>query len=120
MLTKEEQSEFYKQVGALIKKARLRSDLKQEYVANRLGLTRTSIVNIEKGDQRILLHTVLELAKLLETDVREFFPDITDYANTSLNKNSEEKISKAIDKQIKNTEDVSEILRTFIKYSQKK
>jgi len=120
VIGKKEQGEFYKQVGGLIKQARLKRDLKQEFIANKLGLTRTSIVNIEQGEQRIQLHAILELAKMFEMDVTEFFPEISVYANTSLNKNSETIISKAIDQQVNDTENVSEILRTFIKYTQKK
>ncbi len=121
MVGKQEQIEFYKKVGALVRKARVERELKQEYVANQLGLTRTSIVNIEQGEQKIQLHAILLLAKLYEMDVREFFPDIEKFSNTTLTKDSEEKISEVLEKQvIQDSAEVLKKIRNFIKYTQRK
>ena len=116
MLEREEQKKFYEKVGSLIRNARRTRDFKQEYLANRLGLTRTAIVSIEQGEQRIPLHTILEVAKLFDLEIKDLIPDIDDYTNISLNKDSEEKLSKNISK-FDNPEYTLEILRTFIKYT---
>lgn len=116
MLEKEEQRNFYERVGLMIRNARKKREYKQEYLANRLGLTRTAIVSIEQGDQRIQLHTILEIAKLFEVKITELIPDIDDYTNINLNKYSEVQLSKNLTK-FDNPEDALEILRTFIKYS---
>lgn len=47
---------IYRHIGAKIRQMRQLLDWKQEKVAKRCGLTRTSIANIEAGRQRILLH----------------------------------------------------------------
>ncbi|MBS1520686.1 MAG: helix-turn-helix transcriptional regulator [Bacteroidetes bacterium] len=120
MIEKEKQVEFYGRVGFLIKNARKKLGHKQEYVANRLGLTRTSYVNIEAGQQKIHLHTLLELSSFFEMDIKEFLPDIDGYTNILLNKSAENKLSKAINRVVEDNENVSEILRRFIKYTENK
>lgn len=120
MIEKEKQAEFYGRVGFLIKNARKKLGFKQEYVANRLGLTRTSYVNIEGGQQKIHLHTLLELSSLFEQDIRDFLPNIEGYTNISLNKSAESQLSKAINQVVDDSENVSEILRRFIKYTENK
>lgn len=44
-----------------------RQGFTQGYTAKLLDLTRTSVVNIEAGRQRIMLHTVVAIAVLLNT-----------------------------------------------------
>jgi len=56
---------IYIALGKIIMACRHERDLSQEYVADWLGLTRTSVVNMEAGRQRIMLHTVLDLAVLM-------------------------------------------------------
>ena len=53
---------FYKAVGQLVRAARDKAGLTQNALASRLGLTRTSVTNIEKGRQKVLLHTFCDLA----------------------------------------------------------
>lgn len=56
--------------------ARRRKGLTQEALAKRLqpAQTRASISNIEKGGQRVLAHTLVQLAAALETGVTELLP----------------------------------------------
>jgi transcriptional regulator with XRE-family HTH domain len=68
------QDDFYVALGLLIKKSRLNSGLTQEELADKLGLSRTSITNIEKGKQRILAHTVAELAAKLNVSAANLLP----------------------------------------------
>ena len=63
MLTMES---FYKDLGALIKEARENKQLLQAEIAQKIGLSRASIINIEAGRHRPLLHHVLDLAFLLD------------------------------------------------------
>jgi DNA-binding XRE family transcriptional regulator len=71
----EENREFYAAVGQRIAKARI-GQLTQEALAKKATLTRTSIVNIEKGRQQILLHTLVDIAQALKMPVAELIPDI--------------------------------------------
>jgi transcriptional regulator with XRE-family HTH domain len=65
---------FYAAVGRRIAKART-GRLTQEALAEKATLTRTAIVNIEKGRQQILLHTVVEIAQALAIPITDLLPD---------------------------------------------
>ncbi len=65
------QDEFYLELGSLVRKARLSLNLTQKQLADLLHLNRTSITNIEKGKQKILAHTLIELAERLEIPINE-------------------------------------------------
>ena len=53
----------YQAIGARIRMIREALGLEQKGLAERVGLVRTSIVNIESGRQRILLHDVTAIAR---------------------------------------------------------
>jgi transcriptional regulator with XRE-family HTH domain len=55
---------FYKSLGARIRELR-GSNLSQEQLARAVSLTRTSIVNIESGRQKLLLHNLFRIAEVL-------------------------------------------------------
>ncbi|AGK57045.1 hypothetical protein HYPDE_26823 [Hyphomicrobium denitrificans 1NES1] len=65
--------QFYAEVGRLIAKAR-NGRATQDHLAKRTGLTRTSIINIEKGRQQVYLHTLVDIASALEVPVSELIP----------------------------------------------
>lgn len=52
-------------IGDNITTMRQRRRMTQAELADRVGLTRTSIVNIELGNQRVMLHTVEVFARAL-------------------------------------------------------
>ena len=64
---------FYAAVGQRIAKARV-GKITQEALANRAALTRTSIINIEKGRQQIFLHTLIDIAQALSVHVTDLIP----------------------------------------------
>ena len=53
---------------------RLGQNVTQEGLAKLVGLTRTSLTNIEKGRQKILLHTFADLAAALRVAPAELLP----------------------------------------------
>lgn len=55
--------DFYVQLGLLIRKARVDAHLTQQDLADALFISRTSLTNIEKGNQRILVHTLIDIAQ---------------------------------------------------------
>lgn len=65
---------FYNAVGNLIRKARERAGISQERLAAEINLTRTSITNIEKGRQKIMLHTLVEIARILNVEPSSLLP----------------------------------------------
>lgn len=57
----------HRQVGARIEQIRTTLGLTQEELAVRVGMERTSVTNIERGRQRLLLNTVEKFARALGT-----------------------------------------------------
>ncbi len=69
-----QQSEFYRQIGDSIRKYRTRRKLSQDALAQLVGLTRTSLTNIENGRQHPPLHIICDIAEQLEVDVTVLLP----------------------------------------------
>jgi transcriptional regulator with XRE-family HTH domain len=67
--------ELYSLTGARIREARQRRKLSQSELAAAVGLTRTSIVNIERGRQKILLHTLFDFAEALDVHPGTLIPN---------------------------------------------
>lgn len=65
-MTKDMES-CYRAFGARVEQIRDALGLTQQELAKRLKLSRGSLANIETGRQRVLLHTVEEIAKALGT-----------------------------------------------------
>lgn len=120
MLTKEQQHIFYKQLGKKICAARKSANLKQEYLAMEIGLTRTSLVNIEHGNQKIQLHTLLTLIRILEIDLLELLPETGNNKPQELNKKLEKNLSKEIELKFENMNQTMEKLKNFYKLTQNK
>lgn len=68
--------EFYRGVGERVRNAR-NGRMTQEELGNAIGLSRTSVTNLEKGRQRIPLHVLVDIAKQLEVVVDSLIPDQT-------------------------------------------
>jgi transcriptional regulator with XRE-family HTH domain len=66
---------FYKEVGMRVRRAREDRGLTQEAVASQVGLTRTSMTNIEKGRQRVALHTLMDIAQVLAVPFIHLIPE---------------------------------------------
>lgn len=68
------QAGFYTGVWERVRTVRLSQKVTQEALAMLVGLTRTSRTNIEKGRQKILLHTFADLAVALRVAPAELLP----------------------------------------------
>jgi DNA-binding XRE family transcriptional regulator len=75
----EDQQAFYDEVGRRIRDARKRRTppLTQDELARSVGLTRTSITNVEQGRQKCLLHTLADIAAALHVEVGSLIPAFT-------------------------------------------
>jgi transcriptional regulator with XRE-family HTH domain len=67
--------QLYKEFGQLLRDSRLKAKLTQDEVAERVGLKRTSITNIERGRQHIPLHQLFLLATAVGTTPEKLLPD---------------------------------------------
>jgi transcriptional regulator with XRE-family HTH domain len=75
MSPNKKQKILYETVGKRIRDTRKIAKLTQEGLATRVNLTRTSVTNIEKGRQKLLLHTLFELATAMKVPVAQLMPD---------------------------------------------
>jgi transcriptional regulator with XRE-family HTH domain len=68
---------FYRQLGLRLQELRGRRGLTQEQLGSLLEpkTTRASIANIENGKQRVLTHTLVQLARALKVSVAELVGD---------------------------------------------
>jgi transcriptional regulator with XRE-family HTH domain len=65
----------YQEFGRRLRDARTGRELSQAYVADHVGLSRTSITNIERGRQRISLHLAYLLAEAVRAEPGELLPN---------------------------------------------
>ena len=73
---------LYELVGRKVEQRRREAKLSQTQLAQRCGLARGSIANIESGNQRPTLHTLWSLADALSVDVRSLLPSRDEYSRT--------------------------------------
>ncbi|MFN7141726.1 MAG: helix-turn-helix domain-containing protein [Limisphaerales bacterium] len=104
-----QREQFYREVGARIRVARESKGLTQEAVAASIGLSRTSLTNIEKGRQKLLLHTLAELASALAVPSSELLPgtveavpDVEIKLLSHLNEKQKEFVQRALTPVIQN------------------
>jgi transcriptional regulator with XRE-family HTH domain len=65
---------MYTEFGKLVRRHRVRLKLTQDQLADRVGLSRTSITNIEKGRQKVLIHHLIHLAESLQVNPEALLP----------------------------------------------
>jgi transcriptional regulator with XRE-family HTH domain len=71
-----DQTLIYEHVGREIALQRTSIGLSQADLARAIGLTRSSISNIEKGRQKMLVHTLLEIAASLRVATSSLLPPL--------------------------------------------
>jgi len=65
---------IYRLFGDRVRELREKRNVTQEELGRRVALSRTSITNIEKGRQRVLLHQMVSIATALEAKPEELMP----------------------------------------------
>lgn len=65
---------LYQMFGSRVRALREKRNYTQEELGRRVDLSRTSIVNIEKGRQRVLLHQLVDIADALDAKPAELMP----------------------------------------------
>lgn len=70
--------QFYIAVGKRIADARRKLPNKtQEALAAELGVGRATVVNIERGRQQLLLHTIVRIADCLKVPLQDLIPELS-------------------------------------------
>jgi transcriptional regulator with XRE-family HTH domain len=80
----------YPKFGELFRKHRESMHLTQEDVSKMVGLSRTSIANIEAGRQKVLLHQLYDLAAAVQVPPSALLPPI------ETNADSDRQVERAI------------------------
>ena len=75
---------LYELVGQKVERQRREARLSQTKLAQRCGLARGSIANIEIGNQRPTLHTLWSIADALGVDMRSFFPSRDEFLQSEV------------------------------------
>jgi len=70
------QGAFYRGLGQRLRAARNAARMSQERLAQSVGLSRPSIVNIEKGRQPVYVHSLVEMARILGTTLDAIVPPV--------------------------------------------
>lgn len=65
---------IYRLFGSRVRALREERKVTQDELARRVDLSRTSITNIERGRQRVLLHQMMEIATALDASPGDLVP----------------------------------------------
>jgi len=65
---------FYEELGRRIRQTREAAELTQEDLALRVELSRASVANIERGNQRVAVHRFVEIAQALGVEPIRLLP----------------------------------------------
>ncbi len=89
---------FYSELGEKIKVERLRHRISQEELAGFLGLTRSSIINLEKGRHRPSVYQLLQIAAMLNIEYTKLIPVALEVnKNTTTNEELKDKVQSILD-----------------------
>jgi transcriptional regulator with XRE-family HTH domain len=66
---------LYREFGRVLREKRKSAGFTQDDVAGRIGLSRTSVTNIERGRQHVTLHVLYALADAIGAKPAELLPD---------------------------------------------
>lgn len=86
-LREKQRETFYKVLGRTISRLRLETKKSQEELAKRVGISRTTLVNIENGTQSVSLHVVIAISQVLRCDLGSMLPAREEYETVDMEDN---------------------------------
>lgn len=92
MAANDERNEINTRFGQLLSRRRKKAGVSQEKLAKILGLTRTSVTNIESGRQPIQLHTLYAIADAIGVNPTDLMPNVSKYPNKIIPSNERERV----------------------------
>jgi transcriptional regulator with XRE-family HTH domain len=87
--------DFYARTGEKVRSARMDAGISQDVLAQRIGLTRSSIANLEAGRQRIALHLFVAICQILDKDICELLPENPEPHRSPISTDIEEKLASS-------------------------
>lgn len=107
------ENSLYIEIGKRIYRSRKTAGITQKDLANQIGLTRTSIVHIEKGEQKIPIDKLYKIAHILAVDLfyllPKFNPKTTENLISMIDPASKKRLN--VDKQRDVIKTISSILQ---------
>ncbi len=73
-MTAKAERDFYRDIGTFVRVKRTAGGISQEALADKIGLARTSVANIEAGRHRPPLHTLEDIAGVLRCKLQDLLP----------------------------------------------
>jgi transcriptional regulator with XRE-family HTH domain len=67
---------IYQYIGGQLRRRRSELGLTQAQIAQRIGVERTSISNIEAGRQKLPIHALYQLCHLFDVEVNQILPPL--------------------------------------------
>lgn len=101
---------IYLQIGHKIAVSRNQLGITQEQLAKSSGLSRTSIVLIEQGRQRITIDRLYQVANALNKEVQIFLPPTQEFFAPKSNEKGGFEMSSAIKIEKKKLEELKQII----------
>src|SRR5579863_357432 len=94
---------FYPELGARIQSVRNRRGVTQQQLGLRLNPpnTRVLISNIESGKQRVLLHTLAQIATALEVTIEDLLPPGQSDRGANLETSSATRLTQELENKLK-------------------
>lgn len=77
--------EIYRIIGRNVKRIRLEKRLTQEELSELSRVGRTSITNIESGNQQPPLHALVEIGNAFDMDYRDLLPSYAEVSESIIN-----------------------------------
>ncbi len=97
----------YKAIGKRIKIARIRTDLTQEALADRVNLSPSHMSNIETGTTRVSLTTIVNLANALGVTVDDLLCDNLAHPRPQLERDIQEVLADCNGDELRLVKEVS-------------
>ena len=115
MLSDQQIDLLYKALGEKIKVARKEKAFNQTKFAKLIGISRPSLVNIEKGRQRAPLHVIYYIADLLDLSVTELLPSKSEFFESNIKRG----IQRIIQENSAGDLEIEKKLAEFVKSTKK-
>ena len=106
-------TKLYEEIGRKIALYRKGKGYSQEMLAGKMGFSRASIANMERGRQHPPIHVLWELAECLEITFTDLIPEKEDLELQPNDKQLEEKVNTILGKEGASTEKLKEFIKTI-------
>ena len=108
----------YTAIGKRVKIARIRSEITQEKLAEKINLSVTHIRNIERGHSKVSLSTIIRIANTLNVSVDELLCDNTVYVKPVFEKQMQELLADCSEYEIRILVEIAQAAKTALRRDQ--